>query len=58
MNEYEVHVEDLSFDGASPVHGLEDLDDEGARAAAARVGGYWRPIECRQTSTMKTFAFP
>ncbi|KAG0072904.1 hypothetical protein BGZ90_011766 [Linnemannia elongata] len=58
MNEYEVHVEDLSFDGASPVDGLEDLDDEGARAAAARVGGYWRPIECRQTSTMKTFAFP
>ncbi|KAF9298468.1 hypothetical protein BGZ88_006573 [Linnemannia elongata] len=58
MNEYEVHVEDLSFDGASPMDGLEDLDDEGARAAAARVGGYWRPIECRQTSTMKTFAFP
>ncbi|KAF9137323.1 hypothetical protein BGX30_010335 [Mortierella sp. GBA39] len=59
MNECRVHVGDHSFDGAPPVDGLEDLDEEEeAKTAAARIEGYWRPIECHQTSTMKTFAFP
>lgn len=57
-DECDIHVEDLSFECALPVNGLEELDEEVARAAAARAGGYWRPIECHQTSTMKTFAFP
>ncbi|KAG9062945.1 hypothetical protein KI688_004545 [Linnemannia hyalina] len=59
MDECEVHVGDRSFDGAPLVDGSEDLDEEEeAKVAAARIGGYWRPIECHQTSTMKTFAFP
>ncbi|KAF8942355.1 hypothetical protein BGZ47_006559 [Haplosporangium gracile] len=63
MDECEVHVGDISFNGA-PVDGLDDLDDEEQQQrereamAAARVGGCWRPTECHQTSTMKTFAFP
>lgn len=58
MDEYDAHVGDHSFEGALPADGLEELNDEEVRVAAARVGGYWRPIECHQTSTMKTFAFP
>ena len=58
MDECEVHIEDLSFDGVPPVDGLEGLNEEEARATAANTGGCWRKVECHQTSTMKTFAFP
>ncbi|KAF9148527.1 hypothetical protein BG015_009733 [Linnemannia schmuckeri] len=63
IDECEVYIEDISFDGV-PVDGRDNLDDEEQQQrereamAAARVGGCWRPIECHQTSTMKTFAFP
>ncbi|KAF9132651.1 hypothetical protein BGW39_011678 [Mortierella sp. 14UC] len=68
MNECEVHVGDVSFEGA-----VDELDDgvdedvdgderqrerEAVAAAAASAGGCWRPIECCPTTTMKSFAFP
>jgi hypothetical protein len=71
LDEREAHVRDVSFEGAVDEldeldHGAgEDVDGvelekerEREREAAARAGGYWRPVECRQTTTMKSFAFP
>jgi len=62
MNDCEVQVEDISCDGVidgedgpPPSYGE---DAESQRQAAARAGGCWRPIECHQTTIMKSFAFP
>ncbi|KAG0376187.1 hypothetical protein BGX24_008157 [Mortierella sp. AD032] len=43
MDECEMHVGDISFEAA--VDGLDDgVDQDGAEAEAAKIGGCWRPI--------------
>ncbi|KAF8980457.1 hypothetical protein BGZ46_004176 [Entomortierella lignicola] len=53
---FETSMDNYSYGGHG--YGRDNYHDRQAKPAAISSGGCWRPVQCHQTESMTTFAFP